>query len=478
MTSPGSSIISALGAGSGIDFTRLADDLSGATFSAQRENLTTRKSLLEARISAASALRNSLNSLVSALGDRIRSGDLAPRARLGNPNVASVSIAAGVNPQGSYSLEVTQLAGAQKLVSSPFPSASDTVGEGTLRIRFGAVDGAGFTANPDRAPVEITVTAGETLAELASRITSATGREVTAQVLAGTNGAQLVLKGLDGEANGFVIEVDSLVPPALANPGDLAFLAWNPATDAGQLRRSASDALFTLDTVEMRSSSNIATGLPEGMILQLTATNIGAPTSITFSNDPTAIRALMGDFTSALNEIIAGLNEVGNPLGGELGNDPGVRALRRALGELSSQVVMPNAAPGDPRTLADLGLSINRDGTFRLDNSRLNETIANAPRGAAAMFTTGLLGVFSTMDRLARNTTRLGDPGTLGGSMQRYQRQLQSNDERLGRIADQQDRLRERLTRDFTAAQTRISGSQSTLTFLRQQIDIWSAPRR
>jgi flagellar hook-associated protein 2 len=92
MTTSGSSIISALGAGSGIDFTRLAEDISTASFAVQRNNITARKTALEAQISAAATLRGAITGLASALGDRIRSGDLAPQGELANPGSARAAI--------------------------------------------------------------------------------------------------------------------------------------------------------------------------------------------------------------------------------------------------------------------------------------------------------------------------------------------------------------------------------------------------
>ena len=103
MSETGSSIISALGAGSGINFSQLATDISEATYSFQRENLQTRNETLQAQISAASVLRSALTGLSSALGDRIRNGDVSPRATIGNAGVASVSAPAGTAPSGSYS---------------------------------------------------------------------------------------------------------------------------------------------------------------------------------------------------------------------------------------------------------------------------------------------------------------------------------------------------------------------------------------
>lgn len=471
MENPGSSIISALGAGSGVNFIQLADDLSEATYSFQRTDLQNRNERLEARITAASVLRNSLTSLASAFGDRVRNGDLSPRASIGNPAVANVSTATGSNPSGTYSLEVTQLAQSQTLVSRNYSSSSDLVGEGSLTIRFGTVSGASFTEDADQAALDIAVDADDTLTSLASKIRSASGGTLDAYVANGTNGAQLVIKGEEGAANGFVLEGQSSALLPTGTPGDLSYLSWSPASDAGELRQTSQDALFSLDTVQLSSASNTVSDLPEGITLELEGTNVGAPTTIQFSNDSSAVTSVMNDFVAALNDIAQQVNEVASQ-GAELGNDPGVRELRRDLARLSSEVVMPGAEEGEPRTLADLGLALNRDGTFRLDAARLDETLAASPEATAAMFTNGPFGVFATVDRFARDNTLITNPGSLGGSVQRYEGQIERNDERLESIADQQENLRQRLTRDLIRAEQRIASSQSTLTFLQQQFEL------
>lgn len=476
MENPGSSIISSLGAGSGVDFIQLADDLSEATFAFQRDNLQSRNDALEARISSAALIRNSLTNLASALGDRIRNGDLSPRPSLGNASIASVSTTPGITPSGTYSLEVTQLAQGQTLVSKSYGAATDLVGEGTLQVRFGTVDGGNFTEDAAQTALAIAVGADDTLESLAAKITTESDGVLNAYVASGSEGAQLVIKGRDGAANGFVLEpVSGSATPSNA-PGDLSYLSWSPSSDTGELRQSSRDALFALDTVQMSSASNTVSGLPEGMTLTLSSTNPGAPTTLSFSNDTSAITSVMTDFVAALNDVASLLSEEGAAQGGTLGNDAGVRELKRDLARLTGEIVMPTAAEGEPNTLADLGLSINRDGTFRLDTDRLNETLAASPDAAAAMFTTGPFGLFATIDNLARDNSLRTDPGSLGGSLERYEAQIERNDERLARIAEQQENLRTRLTRELVAAERQISASQSTLSFLQQQIDAWNGP--
>lgn len=58
---------------------------------------------------------------------------------------------------------------------------------------------------------------------------------------------------------------------------------------------------------------------------------------------------------------------------------------------------MPGATGTAPRTLADLGLSNQRDGTFTLDGARLVASLKADPTAVAAMFTNG---IYSSIDAL------------------------------------------------------------------------------
>ncbi|QQN75498.1 flagellar filament capping protein FliD [Croceicoccus sp. YJ47] len=284
------------------------------------------------------------------------------------------------------------------------------------------------------------------------------------------------MKGAEGQNNGFVVEGTGASAGGGA-PGSIDYLNWSPATDSGQLKQASADALYSFDGIQMRSPTNTATNLPGGLSLTLTGVNTGNPATITFADRATQIESMMADFTAALNDISGQLAQTAAPLGGELGNDPGARALKRDLSAFAGLVVMPNAAPGEPSRLADLGLTRDRDGTFRLDVARLKTTLADAPEAAAAMFTTGLYGVFSTLDNLARRTSSATDPGRIGGSIKRYTRQREAITESLTKIGEQQDRLREQMTKTFAASDSRVAQSQSTLSFLKSQIAVWNAAR-
>ncbi|WP_309622756.1 flagellar filament capping protein FliD [Novosphingobium sp.] len=468
-TSVTSSIVQTLGGGSGIDMAALAESLATAQFAAKIDRNTFKAESVDRQITAASTIKNMIQQLALGVGERVRTGDLSSQPQIANGAVAAVSRGAATG-SGSYTLEVTGLAASQVLSSPAIAAPTGPVGSGSLTLRFGTVSGAAFSEDTAHAAVAITIASGATLADVAGAINAA-GAGVTAYILNGSDGAHLMLKGSSGAANGFVIE-------AAETPGEegLAALAWTPAGDPARCLANAASAQFKLDGLAMTSASNTISNIAPGLTLTLTGTNVNAPTTIRFGDPAAAVTTFMNDLTAALNELAGELGKDADPLSGDLARDPGTRALRRAQAQLAGSTVMPNAAAGAPRTLADLGLATNRDGTFRLDSTRLAATLGSSPPGVTAMLTNGIHGVFATIDKLGRTVSSISDPGTLGGSLARLNAQKLKLATEKTDLAEAQEKLRAQFITRFAATDSRVGAARATLSFLKNQIAAWNNP--
>ncbi|WP_260925085.1 flagellar filament capping protein FliD [Novosphingobium sp. 9] len=459
------SLATLLGGGSGVDMLALANNLATAQFSARTSQLSTKTDTLNTKVSTASNIKSMLLALDTSMGTLVRSGDLARTPSVANAAVATATLTGATAPKGSYSLEVSQLAANQTLASAAFGASTETVGAGTLTLRFGTTSGSSFAEDPSHSAVNISIPEGATLADVASAINGANAG-VSAYVAQTVNGAQLVMKGTEGAANGFTLETDA------ASGSGLAKLAWSPSSGSSTLMTTAQDAAFKVDGLPMTATSNSVSTAVNGVKLQLTATNVGAPTTITFADPTSSIGTSMQDLVDALNEVMGALNTA-TSLGGDLANDAGARTLKRSLMAIGSQTVMPNAT-GTARTLADLGLKTQRDGTFALDTSRLNATVASDPEGVAAMWTNGVNGVFATVDKVYRDATSTTGTYSLGASISTWTKQLTQIATDQSDLAEQQEALRSRLATQFTASETRISSIKSTMSMLTNQIAQWN----
>jgi len=461
-----SSLVTALGGGSGVDMLDLANKLAQAQFAARNDRLTAKSDTLNTKVSSASNIKSMLLALDTSLGTLVRSGDLSRQPSVANSAVATATLSGTSTPQGSYSLEVTSLAKGQRTVG-PAYLAGETVAGGTLTLRFGTITGTTFDEDSTHASVDIDVADGASLADVASAI-NAKNAGVQAYVAQTVDGAQLVLKGSDGAANAFVLEAaeDPLTP-------GLSRLAWDPATATDATwPAKATDAAFKIDGLQYSATSNTVTDPVPGVKLKLTAENPGAPTTISFADPTDSIASTMTDLTDALNEVMSELNAA-TAIGGELANDAGARSLKRALSGLAGTVIMPSAT-GAARTLADLGLKTQRDGTFALDTARLNATIAADPEGVAAMFTNGVYGVFASVDKIYRDASSTTNSNSLGGSISRYTKQIAQLTEDQTKVAEDQEKLRARLASQFTKSEGRIGVFNATKTMLENQIAQWN----
>jgi flagellar hook-associated protein 2 len=462
-------LLTSLNAGSGIDFNTLADQLAAASFATRIDNLNTKSDTLDKQISSASTLKSALSNLASSLGDRVRQGDLSAQPQIANSSVATATLSGTSQPQGSYSLEVNSLATAQSLASPAYAAATSTVGSGTLTLRFGTTTNGTFTQDANHAAVDITIPSGATLSDVASAI-NAKNAGVTAYVANTTDGARLVLKGTSGAANSFVLDAtEDPTDPGLSN------LAFNPAAPgSNQLLSTAGDAQFKVDGLPITSVSNTVTDAIPGVTLNLTGTNTGAATQVGFSDPSSAISTAMSDLVGALNEVMSELNTDTDAQTGDLSRDNAARSLKRTFSSLTTTVIMPNAAEGAPSTLSDLGVSIQRDGTFTLDSTKLTAALQSNPDAVAAMFTNGLYGVFATINKISNNASVTSDPGSLAGTIASYTAQKSQITDQQSKLSDQQATLRSQLMARFTTADSLITSSKSTLSFLNNQIAAWN----
>jgi flagellar hook-associated protein 2 len=480
-TSTGSAttaLLTSLGVSGNIDATGLADELSTAEYSGQIDQLNSQNTKLTTQISDESTLMNMVSSLSSSLNTLITGGSLASTPQIANSQVATVS-AGTTTGSGSSTLEVDSLAQGETLASPTISSTATSVGSGTLTLTFGTVSGSTFTAG-SQSPVTITVAQGASLSDVATDINNA-GAGVTAYVASNSNGQQLVITGPQGATNAFTISASENA----SDPG-LSQFAWSPSTSSSSssssgstsnsgatLAASATDASYILNGVQRTSSTNSITNAAPGISLNLTGTNVGAPTTISFTDPTSAIGTAMNDLVTALNTIVSQLNTY-TAQGGDLNNDPGANSLRQALSSLTSTTIMPNAASGAPATLGDLGLEINEDGTYTLDSSTLNTAIANNPTGVAAMFTTGASGVYATIFDLSLSVNDSTNPNSLAGSSATMKTKQTAIASQLSKIAAEQSALRTQLLTQFSALNSTVTAYKSTQSFLTQQIALWT----
>lgn len=467
----GSALLTSLGGGTGLDMTNLATQISAAEYASQTSALSTQLSKVAVQISQASQLKSDLLSLSSSLGTLVEGTNLLPQPTVTNSTVASATLPSGsAGASSSYTLEVTQLA-APQVVSTANMATSTKMKGGTLTFTFGTITNGAIA--PNGTTKSLAIADGASMAQVATAINGA-GMGVTAYVASNSNGQQLVIKGSEGAAQGFAITSSDDAAATAANTS-LSALAYDPA-GSGQatLVVGASDAAYKLDGISRTASSNTIAYAAPGLSLKLTGTNSGSPTIITYSDPTSTITSTMSNLVSALNSVITEINTDTAASTGNLYNDTGAKAAKRAFSALTNTVIMPNAAAGEPKTLADLGVTITKDGSLTLDSTKLSAALSANVGAVAAMFTSGVHGIYSTVFSTVNTLTTSTNSGSLAGSITQYTDLQTRLTAKQGTIGDLQSQLRSRLISQYAAANSSVATYNSTLTYLKNQVAAWN----
>ena len=361
-----------LGIGSGLDIKSIVDGLASAERAPKEALIKRREETNAARVSALAEAAAGIDSFTTALSGLIGGGSLFSQPSVSDPSLLSATAVPGARLADlSAQIELVQLAKAQTLQSASLANASAPVGQGDLTLTTAA---GSFTITIDGS--------NDSLSGLAAAINGkASG--VTASIVTDSNGARLVLKGATGEANAFTLDV-----PAGTASG-LERFAYGPSVTGGMsAAQTAQDAVVRLDGVEVRRASNSFKDLIEGVQIDLKRAAPGSTINLGLTRPGAAIEQALGDFVTAYNEFAKALGTQtsagqGGAAAGPLRGDLGARELQRQLAQLPSTVLN---SQGSIRTLSEVGIATNRDGTLTLNTARLKAVLERDPLGVEALF--------------------------------------------------------------------------------------------
>jgi flagellar hook-associated protein 2 len=462
MVDVASSLTSALGVSSGINTTQLVSDLTNATYQPKLDNLNSLLSTNNSRISALASAKSSLQTFSDALTKLLQSTAYSGQPVSNDPSVVAVTLTGSGQPTGlPAQIEVQQLAAAQVLQSATLAQPTDLAGTGTLTLAVGAKT------------YDLTLTTpATTLNDLAAAI-NGTKSGVTASIVTDQSGARLVLKGDTGVGSAFTLTAK---PDADA---DLQRFTWNGTTGGMTRSQQAQNAKVKIDNVAMEFDKNeITTAIPN---LRLDLNKAAPGTNVTIATDqPTSTMAdLVQQIVDAYNTLKGGLNTAMRTTDGQgsssglLSNDAGVRAMSTALAKLTSTQLTPD---GNYKTLADLGVTTNRDGTLALDQTRLKAALAADPEAVVQMLNPSTpdathVGIGGALKSITDYLN--GDGGPLAASQSTYDNLTKNYQKQLDKVNSDKTAYSDRLTTTYSAMQSKLLQFKATQSYLDQQIAMW-----
>lgn len=472
--SAASALLTSLNTGSGVDTDALVSGLVEAQFAAKNAALTAKSDKLTAQITGVSTLKSAITDFTAALEGLVKGGSLQSQATTSNPSVLTATGIAGAKLTGlSASIRVDRLATAQTAVSqTSVASKTEVLGSGSFTLKVGTAtydaDGVMTDVAAKGEPITIDITDGS-LTSIAAAI-NAKKAGVTASVVTDADGkAFLSIKGETGTDKAFTLEASADSAEALKQ-----FNVGPSATGTGMtVNGKAANAALTVDGIAVERASNSISDLVDGVKLDLLGTST-APVSLSTSTPTTALTNAVEDFVFTYNQVLAELQKQTDPINGDLRSDPGAQNMLRALKGLSMRSLLPGAAPGTPKTLAEVGVLTNRDGTMSVNSDTLAKTITNNPAALEAMFAnagdgSGVLGAMNSI-KLNATSTLYG----LGASTKRYTEAQGALSEQQDRLSLQEEKMTTRLTQQFASMNARVAAYKSTQTFMENQIKAWT----
>ena len=383
--------LSAPGIGSNLDVNGIVSQIMAL----ERRPLTvldTKEAKYQAQLTAYGSLKGALSSFqsaVAALASPARFS--AVTASFADTTVATAT-ASSAAAAGSYSVEVQTLAQSHKLKSATFAATSTTVGTGTLTIRFGTYSGGTFTLNPDQAAQTISVDASESsLAGVRDAINTANAG-VSASIVNDGSGNRLIIASKDtGVANALKITVedDDLANTDNAGLSQLAYDASTGGTTNLTQTFAAQNATAVIDGIAITKASNTISDAIEGVTLNLLKTNTPSATTLTVTRDTAGIQAAVQSFVTAyndLNKIVTDLSkyDAANKRSSTLTGDATVRSVQTQLRGVFNTTL--STAGGGLTALSNIGISFQKDGTLKLDSSKLTTALSDSTKDVSTLF--------------------------------------------------------------------------------------------
>lgn len=450
-------MITATGIGSNLDINSLVKQLVAAEGQPKQAQLDRAEKKLDARLSALGTLKGALSGFQSTVSRLSELSTLSARS-VSTTNEASLAVkAANSAAVGTYSIEVIQLAQAEKQVSSGFANATTAVGTGTLSFTVGSNS---FSVTID--------SSNNTLAGIRDAINQASGNtSVSASVVnvddgSGGTVSRLILTAREtGTANAMSITLtDDDGNNTDAN--GLSALAFTQQV-------AASDAVIKVDGLNVTRSTNTITDAIDGLTLDLKATTT-SPAQIGVSIDSAKIEESLNEFVKSYNNLRQVMGDLGkyDPItktAGALVGDSTLRTLQQSLRESLTDTV--SSASGDLNSLGMLGIQVDRYGVMSLDSIRLQDAIKNDLQG--------IVEVFQSSDGVATRTKTLLDGylssgGQLDGLTKKLNEAKRDVDQQRDTLSTRLQKLESIYLKQFNKMDLLVAQYNSTGAYLAQQL--------
>lgn len=457
---------------------------SGTTFNSGKLTISAGSSTIEVDVTAAnntlSGIRDSINEegkssgisatiVTDASGSRL----VLSSSKTGEGNDLQVAVTEDGVTTGTVALTTQAFQPAVNLELGNIAGGSTaTFQAGDIAISSGGVN------------LNVSIADGFTLEDVRDMINiNGNPQGFSAAIETDSSGARLVLSSTNGDD----LNVSAT---STGGAGTNALTALNPAdgatatnagpdstTGAGGVITRAQSAILYVDGLQVTSDSNTVTTAIDGLTLNLVSAQssadllAGKTVDVTVGVDKGTVKSNVQKFVDAYNSMVntvAQLSAVvpvtdGTPVTGPLVGDVTVRGLMSGIrGEL-----VKITGPDGARALAELGITTQKDGTLKIDDTTLSAALDSNFEGVAEYFS----GSNGLMTRLESNVGNyLKSDGVLDQRTKSLSGTLANIDDQREALDMRIEKVQARLVAQYSAMDSLVARLQKTSESLTSQL--------
>ncbi|CDF83009.1 flagellar cap protein FliD [Pseudomonas knackmussii B13] len=368
------------GVGSGYDIDSIVSSLVNAQKAPKQSQITTQQTKANTQLSALGSLKSALSTFQTALEKLNDSSSFAGLAvKSSSTDVLTAKLGTGA-AAGTYAINVTSLATSSK-VATQYVGASTSFGAGSLKITQGS------------STYNVNVADGSSLSTIRDSInTQLKSSGITANIITDSTGPRLVLSSSTTGAGSDI---------SIAASGDSSLNVLNidgsgtqaSATAGGYVSAPAANASYTIDGLQMSSSTNTITSAISGVEFDLVS---AGKSTVTVDTNKDGLKTSIQSFVDAYNALTTSINsltKVTNTTDSSGNATTSAAALagdamtRNLVSGLRDQLVGTSASGGTIKLLSQLGIATQNDGTLDIDDTKLDKALNNNFASVQGFFT-------------------------------------------------------------------------------------------
>ena len=440
-------MITAPGVGSGLDVQSIVSQLM-ALERRPLEALARRQDQYEAQLSAYGQLKSALSSFQDAM-DELGATDAFKIYAATSADESALEVSANSSASlGTYNVRVERLAANHKMASAEFADTTTfggTAGD-SLSIQVGSLGSNSITVD---------LSTAMSMEDIRDQINNAADNPgVTATIINGNNGNQKLILTADETGSSSAISL------SYGGSIDASTFGMQTLNDIGG-DLSLLDSEISVDGYSITRSTNTLTDVIQGVTLDLQSARPGVDIQVTVERDISAVEESVQGFADAYNDLRSTIRSLRE---GQLEADSTLLSIERGLlGILNNPT-----ASGTFSHLTEIGVSIQKDGTMSVNNSRLGEALNADYSAVAELFANADSGYAVRLGSLTGMW--LEDGGLIDSRTDGLDSRIEDLEDRQSAMDRRLAQVEARYLKQFSSLDSLMSQLQGTSNFLASQL--------